>query len=46
MVSTYIEIKKLYLTAKASQNSFNLDPEKLLEILTQIRHGKTITDKA
>ncbi|HHD81801.1 MAG TPA: RNA polymerase sigma factor RpoD, partial [Campylobacterales bacterium] len=40
MVSTYVEIKKLYETREASKNSFNLDPEKLAEILGQIRRGK------
>ncbi|CAA6798424.1 MAG: RNA polymerase sigma factor RpoD [uncultured Sulfurovum sp.] len=40
MVSTYVEIKKLYETREASKDSFNLDPEKLEEILGQIRRGK------
>jgi len=40
MVSTYVEIKKLYETREASKDSFNLDPEKLAEILGQIRRGK------
>lgn len=40
MVSTYVEIKKLYETKEASKDSFNLDPEKLEEILGQIRRGK------
>jgi len=40
MVSTYVEIKKLYETREASKDSFDLDPEKLEEILGQIRRGK------
>jgi len=40
MVSTYVEIKKLYETREASKDSFDLDPEKLAEILGQIRRGK------
>jgi RNA polymerase primary sigma factor len=46
MVSTYVEIKKLFETREASKNSFNLDPEKLEEILNQIRQGKTKSEKA
>ena len=33
MVSTYLQIKKLFQTKEASKDSFNLDPEKLQEIL-------------
>lgn len=46
MVSTYVEIKKLLQTKEASKESFNLDPEKLKEILEQIKRGKLIVDKA
>jgi len=46
MVSTYMQIKKLFETKEASKNSFNLDPEKLQEILQQIRIGKEKSDKA
>ncbi|MEA3418151.1 MAG: RNA polymerase sigma factor RpoD [Campylobacterota bacterium] len=46
MVSTYVEIKKLFETREASKNSFNLDPDKLEEILNQIRQGKAKSEKA
>ncbi|MDE6885984.1 MAG: RNA polymerase sigma factor RpoD [Helicobacteraceae bacterium] len=46
MVSTYVEIKKLIQTKEASKDSFNLKPEKLKEILEQIKRGKLIVDKA
>jgi RNA polymerase primary sigma factor len=46
MVSTYVEIKKLFETREASKDSFNLDPEKLFEILEQIRRGKAKSEKA
>ena len=46
MVSTYMEIKKLFQTKEASKNSFNLEPERLKEILEQIKRGKEIADKA
>ena len=46
MVSTYVEIKKLYETQEASKNSFNLDPKKLEEILNQIHIGKARSEKA
>ena len=46
MVSTYVEIKKLYETREASKDSFNLDPEKLAEILGQIRRGKARSEIA
>ncbi len=46
MVSTYVQIKKLFETKEASKNSFNLDPEKLQEILQQIRIGKGKSEKA
>ncbi len=46
MVSTYVEIKKLFETREASKDSFNLDPKKLEEILNQIRQGKAKSEKA
>jgi len=46
MVSTYVEIKKLFETKEASKDSFNLDPDKLEEILGQIRRGKKKSEKA
>ncbi len=46
MVSTYMEIKKLFMTKEASKNSFNMEPEKLKEILEQIKRGKAIADRA
>jgi len=46
MVSTYVEIKKLYETQEASKDSFNLDPKKLEEILNQIHIGKARSEKA
>ncbi|MEF3190931.1 MAG: RNA polymerase sigma factor RpoD [Campylobacterales bacterium] len=46
MVSTYMEIKKLFLTKEASKSNFNLEPERLKEILNQIKRGKAISDKA
>ena len=46
MVSTYVEIKKLFETREASKDSFNLDPDKLEEILNQIRQGKLKSEKA
>lgn len=46
MVSTYVEIKKLFETREASKDSFDLDPEKLAEILGQIRRGKRRSEKS
>ena len=46
MVSTYVEIKKLFETKEASKDSFDLDPEKLAQILGQIRRGKAKSEKA
>lgn len=46
MVSVYVELKKLFQTKEASEDGFNLDPEKLKEILEQIKRGKSISDKA
>ena len=46
MVSTYVDIKKLFETKEASKDSFNLDPKKLEEILNQIHIGKAQSEKA
>ena len=46
MVSTYVEIKKLFQTKEASKQSFDLEPEKLKEIVEQIKRGKKIADEA
>ena len=46
MVSTYVEIKKLFQTKEASKQGFDLDPVQLKEILEQIKRGKKISDKA
>ena len=46
MVSTYVEIKKLFATKEASKSGFNLDPILLKEILEQIKRGKKISDEA
>ncbi len=46
MVSTYVEIKKLFKTKEASKNSFNLEPDTLKEIIEQIKRGKKIADVA
>lgn len=46
MVSTYMEIKKLFQTKIASEESFDLEPEKLKQILEQIKRGKDVADKA
>lgn len=44
MVSTYMEIKKLFQTKEASKDSFDLEPERLKEIIEQIKRGKKIAD--
>lgn len=44
MVSTYMEIKKLFQTAEASKGGFDLTPEELKAVLEQIKRGKKITD--
>ena len=44
MVSTYMEIKKLIQTKEASKNSFDMEPEKLADILEQIKRGKNISE--
>ncbi|MCP4971680.1 MAG: RNA polymerase sigma factor RpoD [Arcobacter sp.] len=46
MVSTYMEIKKLFQTAEASKGGFDLEPEELIDVLEQIKRGKRITDEA
>lgn len=46
MVSTYVEIKKLFQTKEASKSGFNLEPAKLKEVLEQIKRGKKISDEA
>ena len=46
MVSTYMEIKKLFQTKAASEGSFDLEPEKLKQNLEQSKRGKYIADKA
>lgn len=46
MVSTYVEIKKLFQTKEASKQGFNLEPAKLKEVLEQIKRGKKISDEA
>ncbi|MFX4154519.1 RNA polymerase sigma factor RpoD [Aliarcobacter butzleri] len=44
MVSTYMEIKKLFQTAEASKDGFDLTPEELKAVLEQIKRGKQVTD--
>jgi len=44
MVSTYMEIKKLIQTKEASKGGFDMDPEKLSDILEQIKRGKAISE--
>jgi len=46
MVSTYVEIKKLFETREASEGGFDLSEEKLQDILGQIRQGKTKSEIA
>ncbi|MEA3513428.1 MAG: RNA polymerase sigma factor RpoD [Campylobacterota bacterium] len=46
MVSTYMEIKKLYQTAEASKGGFDLEEDELKDVLEQIKLGKKITDEA
>ncbi|ARJ56556.1 RNA polymerase sigma factor RpoD [Campylobacter cuniculorum] len=46
MVSTYMEIKKLFQTKEASEKSFDLEKNRLKEILEQIKRGKKISDEA
>ncbi|NOX14475.1 MAG: RNA polymerase sigma factor RpoD [Epsilonproteobacteria bacterium] len=44
MVSTYMKIKKLFQTKEASNQSFDLEEDRLKEILEQIKRGKKIAD--
>ncbi len=44
MVSTYMEIKKLIQTKEASKGGFNMEPDKLADILEQIKRGKNISE--
>ena len=46
MVSTYMEIKKLFQTHEASKGGFDLEEEELKDVLEQIKLGKKITDEA
>ena len=46
MVSTYMKIKKLFQTKEASKQRFDLEEERLKEILEQIKRGKKIADAA
>ena len=46
MVSTYMDIKKLFQTKEASKTGFDLEKERLKEILEQIKRGKKISDEA
>lgn len=46
MVSTYMEIKKLFQTKEAGEKSFDLEKSRLKEILEQIKRGKKISDEA
>lgn len=46
MVNVYMDIKKLFQTKEASEEGFDLEPEKLKDILEQIKRGKNISDKA
>jgi len=44
MVSTYMEIKKLIQTKEASKGGFDMEPDKLEDILEQIKRGKAISE--
>lgn len=46
MVSTYMEIKKLFQTKEAGKKGFDLEKNHLKEILEQIKRGKKISDEA
>ncbi len=46
MVSTYMKIKKLFQTKEASKQGFDLEEDRLKEILEQIKRGKIIADTA
>ncbi|MCI6642279.1 MULTISPECIES: RNA polymerase sigma factor RpoD [Campylobacter] len=45
-VSTYMDIKRLFQTREASKQGFNIDPDRLKQILEQIKRGKKISDEA
>lgn len=45
-VSTYMDIKRLFQTREASKQGFNIDPNRLKQILEQIKRGKKISDEA
>lgn len=45
-IATYMELKKLFTTKKASEEGFRLEPTKLKEIIGQIKRGKSISDEA
>ena len=46
MVGTYMEIKKLVQTKEASKGGFNMEPDKLADILEQIKRGKAISEQS
>lgn len=46
MVSTYMDIQKLFRTKEASQTGFDLDQDELKIVLNQIKRGKKISDTA
>ncbi|VAY86434.1 RNA polymerase sigma factor RpoD [hydrothermal vent metagenome] len=46
MVSTYMDIKKIFQTREASKRGFGIEEEELIDILGQIKLGKKITDEA
>lgn len=46
MVSTYMDIQKLFRTKEASKSGFNLDQNELKIVLDQIKRGKNISDSA
>jgi RNA polymerase primary sigma factor len=46
MVSTYMEIKKLFQTREASKGGFGIKESELKNVLGQIKLGKKITDEA
>ena len=46
MVSTYVDIQKLFRTKEASKSGFDLDQNELKIVLDQIKRGKNISDSA
>jgi RNA polymerase primary sigma factor len=46
MVSTYMEIKKIFQTREASKGGFGIEEDELIDVLGQIKLGKKITDEA